>query len=229
MREKNLVIQGPPGTGKSQTIANMIANAVDAGKRVLFLSEKQAALEVVKRRLDRAGLGDFCLELHSDKASPKSVIESIKARRDLGWRQMRRASTQASDVAWFESRKAIGSYLDALHAELPDSQTPYALIWRALRGHTQDADVISAFQHVDLPTTLLGAVDTIKEVNGQMAVFADTASTFAHNFGHPAQSPWAAVRFAAIPPYEVRRLISTLRARQEISAQLGVSVFGEMV
>jgi DNA replication protein DnaC len=59
MREKNLVIQGPPGTGKSQTIANMIANAVYAGKRVLFLSEKQAALKVVKRRLDRAGLGDF--------------------------------------------------------------------------------------------------------------------------------------------------------------------------
>ncbi len=75
MRERNLVIQGPPGTGKSQTIANMIANAVAAGKRVLFLAEKQAALDVVKRRLDRAGIGDFCLELHSDKASPKFVVE----------------------------------------------------------------------------------------------------------------------------------------------------------
>jgi len=79
MREKNLVIQGPPGTGKSQTIANMIANAVYAGKRVLFLSEKQAALEVVKRRLDRAGLGDFCLELHSDKASPKSCNRKLES------------------------------------------------------------------------------------------------------------------------------------------------------
>src|SRR6185437_7403925 len=51
MRGKNLVIQGPPGTGKSQTITNIVANAIEAGKSVLFLSEKQAALEVVKRRL----------------------------------------------------------------------------------------------------------------------------------------------------------------------------------
>jgi len=163
MREKNLVIQGPPGTGKSQTIANMIGNAVYAGKRVLFLSEKQAALEVVKRRLDRAGLGDFCLELHSDKASPRSVIESLKARRDLGWGQPRRSPAGASDVTWFESRKAIGDYLDQLHAELPNGSTPYALIWKALRGRTQDTDVVNAFQHVEFPTALLGATANISE------------------------------------------------------------------
>jgi hypothetical protein len=97
MRERNLVIQGPPGTGKSQTIANMIANAVAAGKRVLFLAEKQAALDVVKRRLDRAGIGDFCLELHSDKASPKFVVESLNRRRDLGWGQPPRASAATDD------------------------------------------------------------------------------------------------------------------------------------
>src|SRR5262249_23829655 len=85
MRGQNLVIHGPPGTGKSQTITNIIANTLAEGKRVLFLSEKQAALDVVKRRLDAAGLGDFCLELHSDKASPKSVIESLKRRSELGW------------------------------------------------------------------------------------------------------------------------------------------------
>ncbi len=73
MKGSNLVIQGPPGTGKSQTITNVIANVLAAGKRVLFLAEKQAALEVVKRRLDRAGLGHFCLELHSHKASSKSI------------------------------------------------------------------------------------------------------------------------------------------------------------
>ncbi len=61
MRGADLVIQGPPGTGKSQTITNIIANALARGQSVLFLSEKQAALEVVKRRLDRAGIGEFCL------------------------------------------------------------------------------------------------------------------------------------------------------------------------
>src|SRR5690606_9080393 len=64
---KSLVIEGPPGTGKSQTITNLIAAALAQGKRVLFVAEKMAALEVVKKRLDRAGLGEFCLELHSHK------------------------------------------------------------------------------------------------------------------------------------------------------------------
>jgi hypothetical protein len=77
MKGKSIVIQGPPGTGKSQTITNIIGNALAANKSVLFLAEKQAALDVVKRRLDSAGLGDFCLELHSDKVSPKSVVASI--------------------------------------------------------------------------------------------------------------------------------------------------------
>jgi hypothetical protein len=55
-RGRNLVVQGPPGTGKSQTIANIIAAAVNEGKKVLFVSEKMAALDVVKRRRDDLGI-----------------------------------------------------------------------------------------------------------------------------------------------------------------------------
>ena len=73
-RGRNLVIQGPPGTGKSQTIANMIAAAVKAGKSVLFVAEKMAALEVVRRRMHNIGLGDMCLELHSNKANKRTVL-----------------------------------------------------------------------------------------------------------------------------------------------------------
>ena len=68
------VLHGPPGTGKSQTISNMIANALSSGKRVLFVAEKQAALQVVKKRLSEIGIGDFCLELHSGKTADKSEI-----------------------------------------------------------------------------------------------------------------------------------------------------------
>ncbi|MDV5296325.1 DEAD/DEAH box helicase family protein [Klebsiella michiganensis] len=56
-----------PGTGKSQTIANMIAHNLALGRRVLFVAEKKAALDVVYRRLEAQGLGEFCLELHSAK------------------------------------------------------------------------------------------------------------------------------------------------------------------
>lgn len=74
---KSFVLQGPPGTGKSQTITNIIADSIMLGKRVLFVSEKLAALEVVYDKLCRAGLGEFCLELHSHKANKKAVIDEI--------------------------------------------------------------------------------------------------------------------------------------------------------
>jgi DNA polymerase III delta prime subunit len=75
---RNLVVEGPPGTGKSQTIANIIAELLAAEKTVLFVSEKMAALEVVKSRLDLVGLGDFCLELHSRKSNKKEVLEELR-------------------------------------------------------------------------------------------------------------------------------------------------------
>jgi very-short-patch-repair endonuclease len=74
----SMVIQGPPGTGKSQTIINLIAEALANQKKVLFVSEKQAALDVVKKRLDKIGLGNPCLELHSNKAKKKEVINELK-------------------------------------------------------------------------------------------------------------------------------------------------------
>ena len=73
----NLVIQGPPGTGKSQTIANIIAEFIASGRKVLFMSEKMAALEMVYKRLLNANLGHFCLEIHSHKANKRKVVEEL--------------------------------------------------------------------------------------------------------------------------------------------------------
>ncbi len=73
----NLIIEGPPGTGKSQTIANLIADALADKKTVLFVSEKMAALEVVYKRLETIGLHDFCLQLHSHKTNKRAVYDEI--------------------------------------------------------------------------------------------------------------------------------------------------------
>lgn len=70
----SFVLQGPPGTGKSQTITNIIAECISDGKSVLFVSEKMAALEVVKKRLENCGMGDFCLELHGQKVVKKNIV-----------------------------------------------------------------------------------------------------------------------------------------------------------
>ena len=74
---KSFVLQGPPGTGKSQTITNIIAECLSDGKKVLFVSEKLAALNVVYDKLKQAGLAEFCLQLHSHKANKKDVIADI--------------------------------------------------------------------------------------------------------------------------------------------------------
>ncbi|MEM7800225.1 MAG: DUF4011 domain-containing protein, partial [Chloroflexota bacterium] len=81
---RNLVIQGPPGTGKSQTITNIIAEAIGRDETVLFVSEKMAALEVVKRRLDSIGVGDACLELHSHKSNKKHFLAELERTINLG-------------------------------------------------------------------------------------------------------------------------------------------------
>lgn len=74
---KSFVLHGPPGTGKSQTITNIIANNLAQGRRVLFVAEKMAALSVVKKRLDDIGIGDFCLELHSNKSVKAEVADRL--------------------------------------------------------------------------------------------------------------------------------------------------------
>ncbi len=75
---QSFVLFGPPGTGKSQTITAMIACALNKGKTVLFVSEKKAALEVVQNRLENIGLGDFCLELHSNKVGKNHFLSQME-------------------------------------------------------------------------------------------------------------------------------------------------------
>jgi very-short-patch-repair endonuclease len=81
---RSLVVQGPPGTGKSQTITNLIGDAIGDGKKILFVAEKMAALEVVKRRLDSIGLGAACLELHSHKTKKRELLDELRATLELG-------------------------------------------------------------------------------------------------------------------------------------------------
>ncbi len=109
------VLHGPPGTGKSQTITNIIANALESGKRVLFVAEKQAALQVVKKRLNEIGIGEFCLELHSGKSADKGeIVRSIENTLNL---------KEESDDENFsalcdrikESRESLKAPLAALH------------------------------------------------------------------------------------------------------------------
>lgn len=73
----SILVEGPPGTGKSQTIANLIAEAVANGRTVLFVAAKRAAVDVVYRRLAEKGLADMCLDLHAKTASRRGFYEEL--------------------------------------------------------------------------------------------------------------------------------------------------------
>lgn len=108
------VLHGPPGTGKSQTITNMIAQALGQGKTVLFVAEKMAALDVVQRRLSENGLGEFCLELHSNKSRKADVIRQFGDTLHLAHtREPANWSLEADRVG--RLRTELNAYVEALH------------------------------------------------------------------------------------------------------------------
>ncbi|WP_229719161.1 DUF4011 domain-containing protein [Nocardia jinanensis] len=100
---RTFVLEGPPGTGKSQTITNLIAHALRLGKTVLFVAEKQAALDVVKKRLDTIGLQNFTLDLHGKGQRPNAIRDQLKAAIDCSLYY----NDRAWDVRLAEYRKRL--------------------------------------------------------------------------------------------------------------------------
>lgn len=140
---KNLVVNGPPGTGKSQTITNLIAAAIARGKKVLFVSEKLAALEVVKHRLDLVGLGDFCLELHSHKSDKKRVVDELDKRKKNRYQAPRSLAENLEKLE--QRRRQLKRYADIMNSKLGNELdlTVFEVLWRAER-HRQDAGLDAA-------------------------------------------------------------------------------------
>lgn len=131
-RGKDFVIIGPPGTGKSQTIGNLIAHMLGKGKKVLFVSEKTAALEVVHRRLKDIGLGNFCLELHSNKAKKADVLDQLRS----SWAQSSQSTVdqwQAEASRLKTTRDSLNALVDALHRTHNNGMTAHYAIGVKIR------------------------------------------------------------------------------------------------
>jgi len=123
----SFVLQGPPGTGKSQTITNIIAELLADGKRVLFVSEKMAALEVVYKRLSRTGLSDFCFALHSHNAKRREVLEQIERSLKLAKNNAKLSEEAFNHLFQLKHhRKLLNDYSQELHTVIqPLGKTIY--------------------------------------------------------------------------------------------------------
>jgi very-short-patch-repair endonuclease len=188
---KDFVLIGPPGTGKSQTISNMIAQSIAQGRRVLFVSEKIAALDVVYRRLREIGLGEFCLELHSSKARKTDVLAQLQS----AWE----AKGQVDCAAWEVEaqrlatlRDSLNTYVNRLHRRHRNGYTIYDAIGTVTSG-ADEAVAPVAWAHPDThdQKAMLGLreLGDRLEVNAQAVGYSQLASNTLSAVGQAEWSP----------------------------------------
>ncbi|QYF72334.1 DUF4011 domain-containing protein [Cryobacterium sp. PAMC25264] len=178
---RTFVLEGPPGTGKSQTITNLLARSLAAGKRVLFVAEKRAALDVVKKRLESVGLGDFSLDLHDKGARPAAARAQIKAALDLRVRADE-AALQTNLEAAQSSRRSLARYADRLHETNAAGLSLYSA-----RTHELTAD--QGITALAIPAALVAGSTpeifaTLRDVLRRLPEFSDLARPSAVH-------PWA--------------------------------------
>lgn len=181
---KTFVLEGPPGTGKSQTITNLLTRAVADGKRVLFVAEKRAALDVVSSRLDSVGLGDFALDLHDKSSKPTIVREQIKNALDLAY-TVDEQGLAALREDLHTARRALSRYASRLHEPNVAGLSYYS-------ARTQALTLEGAVEPLPLEARHLGAIDktvidALKHTLRNLPDSADPARPRRHH-------PWGFVR-----------------------------------
>ena len=213
-----LVLEGPPGTGKSQTITNLIAQALSEGKSVLFVAEKMAALQVVHSRLVSAGLGEFCLELHASKANKRAVMQELRAAIDAS---LQRPAIDRTTQRLPSVRGGLSEYAKAVHAPAGAlGISPFAAC--GMLDEVLDAPRFTTQARLDGITREL-----LADTERQLGELAATAEQIAPVSTHP----WRHTGRTFYTPRlldELRTSIDALAARFERVVQLAEAVQREL-
>ncbi|HMV44030.1 MAG TPA: AAA domain-containing protein [Leptospiraceae bacterium] len=161
LKGENCTIQGPPGTGKSQTIANLIATLVANGKKVLFVAEKRAALEVVKRRLDQKNMGHLLLDLHGTGISRKMVLDQFKESLDL-IKSFRSIDVGETHKQYVKKRRELNYHVEQFHKKRsPANKSVYELL-SALIQFSEAEKSQTKFTGKDLEKLTPDVVDSLR-------------------------------------------------------------------
>lgn len=221
---KDLVIEGPPGTGKSQTITNLIAAAIAQGKRVLFVAEKLAALEVVRRRLDAAGLGEFCLELHSHKSQKRKVLDEVDERiKKHG--KYRHPKNIDVDVARYEELKTqLKDHVERINRPWKNTgKTLHEIFMAATRYREAVALPPDRIHPLGYDGNTYDA-NTQRRSEDQVQAFGKVYRAIASQLGGDSDlttHPWYGVGNADLQMFDLERVTSELRNWQDALATLG--------
>lgn len=166
-RGASFVLQGPPGTGKSQTITNIIAELIADGKKVLFVSEKMAALEVVYKRLKQTELDHFCLTLHSHKAKRREILDQLQVSLKLS-RKRAQLQQEAFNTLFRlkDVRASLNTYTQELHTVVePLRKTIYEVNgYIAIYGGYRNIDYIQKGAETFTPELLAKCESALEEL-----------------------------------------------------------------
>lgn len=229
----SLVIEGPPGTGKSQTITNIIATVLSKNLSVLFLAEKMAALNVVKDRLTKAKLGDFCFELHSTKANRKEVFASLKRRLSPVRIPVTRAELKSALSQVDVTRASLRAFVDALGEPAGElGFTIQELLWQLQRLRSETPDLPDAIDELDYPNAhAVNQLQLIRIIE-RAEKFAEVRQGILRVAGSVESHPWFGVANDTLNPFHADDLVRRTKklancvdpvsqSLQEISAIVG--------
>lgn len=185
VNNKSFILHGPPGTGKSQTITNIIANALYRGKRVLFVAEKMAALSVVQNRLSAIGLAPFCLELHSNKTKKTAILNQLRETTEV-IKHESPEDFQKEANRLLSLRQEINKYIEALHKKYPFGASLYSAISQYLSSKAQT--------EFNIPQSLIETLT--KETVSEWHEALESLISIGHACGHPYNHPLTGISIA---------------------------------
>ena len=216
----DLAIEGPPGTGKSETITNLIATSLAAGKTVLFVAEKQAALRVVADRLTQSGLGPLLLELHGEHAKRSDVYDSLRERLRTDVRSNASELRRQRDELR-KNREALRRYLALIRTKLGESdKTAYEVLWRrVLLAERTDRKHLTGFlANWSLPEEAERPSD-LAEVRARLDIFAKALEEVAYAADGAGRTDWLLAQ--KLPPFDQQDQLSAAAAVALAAAQIG--------
>ena len=211
LRDGNLAIYGPPGTGKSQTITNLIAAAMDAGKTVLFVAEKLTALDVVHKRLHEADLDRYCFVLHSRGIRRGAVREALRQRVDAAPPDFDQATYENLRMDWETQRDALKLYASIMGDRLGALElTVHEILWKEIRRREGSRSLPPDVATIRLPEAdaLALTVNGLQKTKGRISELVSTHKTL----GEPGVWPWRGIMGTDLPPTEVAPTLHRLAA-----------------
>jgi very-short-patch-repair endonuclease len=201
----NLVVEGPPGTGKSQTITNVIAELLAADKTVLFVSEKMAALGVVKERLDQVGLGEFCLELHSRKSNKKELLQEI--RRSIESRSPVAINAEREFAVLANLRNDLNEYARSLRQPInPIGLSPWQLFGWKEEATCHFETVGKGIPSVGITGATSLSIQNWHDAEGKLDAYVQGLSLISSPVAHP----WRGCRPGVVTPADQSEVLSLI-------------------